>query len=422
MLELGIQKENITILNCYEKDTSNFKNIINNADLLVLPGGNPEMFFSKVVQETEILYEIKHFKGIIIGESAGACLQFKRYFITARNNYYKYFAWYDGFGVLNDPFYIDVHTINNRLYLNSLEKIANFNCHPKKYEFLDNRLAGIYEEILSKLDIKIIHINHLINHTFDLAEIANKKRIPYIVSIHDFYYICPSIHLINENYSYCEFKCKTCKFETILKDWQKYGLKLLENAYLNIVPSDSVIEIYKSVYPDLNNFKLIKHGRDIEKSNIEPELSKNPIKIAIPGHISQHKGSLLIKKIKNLDKDNALELHFMGTAIPNLNKYGINHGRYKRGDFNKVIAEINPSFIAILSTCPETFSHTLTESWKSGIPVIATNIGALKERVNKTGGGWLVDYKNPQKIYDKILSIDETDYLEKVENISKINF
>ena len=118
-------------------------------------------------------------------------------------------------------------------FTSSLEKIANFNCHPKKYEFLDNRLAGIYEEILSKLDIKIIHINHLINHTFDLAEIANKKRIPYIVSIHDFYYICPSIHLINENYSYCEFKCKTCKFETILKDWQKYGFKLLENAYLN---------------------------------------------------------------------------------------------------------------------------------------------------------------------------------------------
>ena len=112
----------------------------------------------------------------------------------------------------------------------------------------------------------------------------------------------------------------------------------------------------------------------------------------------------------------------MGTAIPNLNKYGINHGRYKRGDFNKVIAEINPSFIAILSTCPETFSHTLTEGWKSGIPVIATNLGALKERINKTNGGWLVDYKDPQAIYDKILSIDETDYLEKVESISKIRF
>ena len=124
LLELGLKKENVTILNCYEKDNSGFKQIINNADILLLPGGNPEMFFSKVVHETEILYEIKHFKGIIIGESAGACLHFKRYFITAKNNYYKYFAWYDGFGILNDPFYIDVHSINNRLYLDSLKRIA----------------------------------------------------------------------------------------------------------------------------------------------------------------------------------------------------------------------------------------------------------------------------------------------------------
>ncbi len=58
----------------------------------------------------------------------------------------------------------------------SLEKIANFNYHPKEYEFLDSNLANIYEEILSKLDIKVIHINHLINHTFDLVEIANKKK------------------------------------------------------------------------------------------------------------------------------------------------------------------------------------------------------------------------------------------------------
>ena len=303
-----------------------------------------------------------------------------------------------------------------------LEKIANFNYHPEEYEFLDSKLASIYDEILSKLSIKIIHINHLINHSFDLIEIANKKDIPYLTNIHDFYYICPSIHLIDENYSYCEFVCEGCRYENILKNWQKHCFKLLNNAYLNIVPSISTMELYKSVYPDLTNFKLIEHGRNIKKTNINPTLSKNPIKIAVPGHISQHKGSLLIKKIKELDKNNDLELHFMGTTIPNLNIYGINHGRYKRDDFNKLVSEINPSFIAILSTCPETFSHTLTESWGAGIPVIATNLGALKERVNKTNGGWLVDYSNPQKIHDTILSIDKTDYVEKLQNISKINF
>lgn len=304
----------------------------------------------------------------------------------------------------------------------TLEKIANFNYHAEKHEFLDSKLATIYEEILSKLDIRIIHINHLINHTFDLVELANKKDIPYVLSIHDFYYICPSIHLIDENFNYCEFKCGDCKYENILKKWREYSFKLLKYAYLNIVPSSSVIKTYRLIFSDLNNFKLIEHGRNIKKSDIKPKLTKNPIKIAIPGHISQHKGSLLIKKLKKLDKNNLLEFHFMGTTIPNLNKYGVNHGRYEREDFNKVISEINPSFIAILSTCPETFSHTLTESWMTGIPVIATNLGALKERISKTGGGWLVDYKNPQKIYDTILSIDDETYLKKVENISKIKF
>jgi len=117
LMELGIKEENISILNCYDKENfANFKNIIDDSDILVIAGGNPEMLYSKVVQETELLYNIKHYKGIIIGFSAGADLQLKRYFITAKNNYYKYFAFYDGFGVINDPFYIDVHSINNKLY------------------------------------------------------------------------------------------------------------------------------------------------------------------------------------------------------------------------------------------------------------------------------------------------------------------
>ena len=47
------------------------------------------MLYSKVVQETELLYNIKYYKKLIIGFSAGAELQLKRYFITAKNNYYK---------------------------------------------------------------------------------------------------------------------------------------------------------------------------------------------------------------------------------------------------------------------------------------------------------------------------------------------
>ena len=150
--KLGINEESIVIADCYSDSKEKLKDLINNADILILPGGNPEMFYGKVVQECEILYEIKYFKGIIIGESAGAVLQLKRYFITAKNNYYKYFAFYDGFGVINDPFYLDVHTINNQLYYNKLQTIAN--TYKKTVYGIFDDGALIYNR--SKKEVKIV--------------------------------------------------------------------------------------------------------------------------------------------------------------------------------------------------------------------------------------------------------------------------
>jgi len=125
LIDLGIKKEAITICDCYKHSKEELKKIINNSDILVLPGGNPEMFFSKVVHETELLYNIKYFKGLIIGESAGCELHLKRYFITEKNNYYDYFAFYDGFGIIDDTFYMDVHSMDDLDYSKKLQEIAN---------------------------------------------------------------------------------------------------------------------------------------------------------------------------------------------------------------------------------------------------------------------------------------------------------
>lgn len=149
--KVGIKEKNIIIGNCYSDTKEYLKDIIRESDVLLLPGGNPEMFFDKILHDTELLYDIKYYKGMIIGESAGTELQLKRYFITAKNNFYKYFAFYDGIGVLDDPFYIDVHTINNNSYLNKLAKVAK---EKKKdvYAIYDDG-ALIYNRKTDKLEI-----------------------------------------------------------------------------------------------------------------------------------------------------------------------------------------------------------------------------------------------------------------------------
>ena len=295
--------------------------------------------------------------------------------------------------------------------------------------FSNDELAIVYDEILTELGIDLVHINHLINHSFDLINIITKKSIPFLVNLHDFYYICPSIHLVDSDCQYCNFNCQNCSGishksditnEKILERWHSECRNLLEKSSINIAPTQSVIDVYQTVYPKLNNFNLIEHGVIVDSSMYNPKLTSKPIKILVPGHVSPHKGSLLIKQLKELDKTNNLELHFMGTTIPNLNSYGKNHGKYERSDFNRIVSEIKPSFSLILSTCPETYSYTLTESWMAGVPVIASNLGALKERITATGGGWLVDYTNINDIYNLIININQSDYENKLSSISKI--
>ena len=58
-----------------------------------------------------------------------------------------------------------------------------------------------------------------------------------------------------------------------------------------------------------------------------------------------------------------------------------------------------PHLVGLLSIWPETFSHTLTEAWAAGIPVLASGLGALGERVRAHGGGWVLDNLDPTTVW-----------------------
>ena len=308
-------------------------------------------------------------------------------------------------------------------------------------KFYSEEFKYIYFKVLVGLNIDIVHIQHLLRHTRDILNIIKVLGIPTILSFHDFYYICPSINLLNHNNQYCELKCtaqtKQCKYPVqifdelpLLKDfvdiWRKEGSILIENCSAFTAPTKSAMDIYISIYPELKNkdYKVIEHGRDIEKTSPKFELPSEdkPIKILIPGIIKNHKGHDFIKELKEIDQENRIEFHFMGIIYDDLKELGIYHGKYERENFCKIVNEIKPSFIGIFSICPETYCHTLTEAWSCGIPVLVTKMGALEERVIKNGGGWFLEHNYPLKAYNKIIQISSLveDYLKVAEGISNI--
>jgi peptidase E len=116
---LGIY--DIKHVNCYKDSFSDIMKCINESGLIILMGGNPHMLKQKLNSYRKA---IKNFKGLIIGESAGALIFFDNYFITKQNSFIKKFEELEGFDNFKLDFLIDVHSKWDEDYIKKIKSLA----------------------------------------------------------------------------------------------------------------------------------------------------------------------------------------------------------------------------------------------------------------------------------------------------------
>ena len=303
--------------------------------------------------------------------------------------------------------------------------------------FYEEEHRTIYFSIITSLNIDLVHIRHLFKHSLDLPEICTSLRIPYIISLHDFYFVSPSINLLNKEGKFYEgtlpvpWMCPSPLLTDIPNNqktqdhWTEKMSKVLENAAMIITTSESTKNTYCNFHPVLEGkvFSVIEHGRDFNVTNLSiPRLpSKNTqIRFLFLGNLTEHKGSKLIRNIIDKDINSRFEFHFAGTIDQHLEGRGVFHGSYSREDVPKMVAKIQPHFGLVVSICPETFSHTLTEFWSCGIPVIGSNLGAVYDRINRHGGGWAIDVGNPESFFTLMNKISDSDYQKKLNEVHNL--
>jgi GT2 family glycosyltransferase/glycosyltransferase involved in cell wall biosynthesis len=289
-----------------------------------------------------------------------------------------------------------------------------------------------YEAAVSTLllayDISLLHVRHLIGHSLFLPRIASRLNIPVVMSFHDFYMVCPTVNLLDENGRYCHGVCTpgfgSCA--TSVQFLQEY--EPLKHNYIYkwhdrvrttfpycdtfVTTSGYVRDLFYGIYPELreHDFRVIEHGREIGSplSLAVPPSAGEPLRILILGNILQrHKGYEILQALKALDKSNQIEFHFLGAAPADAAKYGIVHGRYQRSELAERVAAIRPNVVGIFSIWAETYCHTLSEAWQLGIPVLGSHLGAIGERIAQYGGGWAVDCGQPAGILQLIHRLRE---------------
>ncbi len=185
--------------------------------------------------------------------------------------------------------------------------------------------------------------------------------------------------------------------------WEALGRRWREAVVTHgvhvVAPSQSVVGMLGRLDPEwpTSQIEIIPHGlpRLPGPSAVLPrDREDGRLRLVIPGRIQQGKGQRLL-----LDALPELTRHARICLLGAGKDGEVFFGRpdvdviiqYRREDLAEILAGMGPHVAALLSVVPETFSYTLSEMQQLRIPVIATRVGSLAERVDDGDTGWLIE-------------------------------
>lgn len=281
-------------------------------------------------------------------------------------------------------------------------KYPGININMTWVNYYNSEYKRFFSKIIDNYKISFVHIHHMIGHFFDIGDVLKEKNIKYMVTLHDFYAICPLINKLYKEKEYCgkkptESQCNEClncvfKVNMDIKTWRHNWDLLLDGAEKVVVPSEATLNEIKCFY-DKKNMMVIEHGVDIVKENSSLVLNEKNNDIAFLGAIGYHKGSAILEEFIKYNRVKNSRIHLFGiinSQYLSNSKHFINHGRYQREDLKELLTKNNIKLICLFSIWPETYSYTMSEAISCGIPVVAFDFGAIAERIKKYNLGWVI--------------------------------
>jgi GT2 family glycosyltransferase/glycosyltransferase involved in cell wall biosynthesis len=243
--------------------------------------------------------------------------------------------------------------------------------------------------LIRSLGISRVHFHHIHGLPREALELPRALEVPYDVTLHDQFPICPQYHLADESGRYCgepdTAGCNACiakrpsQWGLDILAWRHLFHDLLHKAQRVIVPSSDLGARMLRYFPDVATVHM-PHPEGYEPT---PALHK----VVLLGSIAPIKG---LKALEACVKDAAarglpLHFHVIGhVALPLATWPSVPltvGGSFPDGKLGELIALERPDAFLFLSQVPETYSYTLTAAMQTGLPVIATLVGALPERL-----------------------------------------
>ncbi|CUB02762.1 Glycosyltransferase, GT2 family [Marinomonas fungiae] len=284
--------------------------------------------------------------------------------------------------------------------------------------------------VLQQLPIRNMHFHHLLGLPDWIMDLPRSGGYPWLVSLHDYYYLCQSISLTNEKdlfIGHLEAQNNS--------QWSNRFKAFIEGADLCIAPSNACLAFYQETFPKAHLSTVYheqgKHllNRAFSASPIQYPLER-PLKVIIIGALSKIKGADLLEKValqcakQNVD----VEFELIGYSYRDLaskpkSKLTVS-GQYDDETLVALLKEKHANNEADLvwftALWPETYSYTLSSAIEAGLPVVVPNIGAFSERVYGRENSWIVPWDMPAEsftaLFKQLSTSSDLTELEFVES------
>lgn len=275
---------------------------------------------------------------------------------------------------------------------------------------------------LKQFQPDIIHIHnwHFASGPLIMRSIS-KKKIPFIITLHNYRLLCPSAiflcngkifrNSISSNFPWTAIKNKVYRNSYIQTFWLAFivwfhkKIDTWDRANRYIVLTEFARKIYISSHININNNKFIIK-QNFSKKSISNFEYKNKIgEFLFIGRLSQEKGiDCLIQAFKgtnyiiNIGGDGPLKEKIIDASklFPNIKYLG-------KLNETQVIKYLNEMEALILpSVCYEGMPMTITEAFSVGVPVIASNLGAMSSMIKDEHNGLLFEPGNSDSLIQKL--------------------
>lgn len=246
--------------------------------------------------------------------------------------------------------------------------------------------------------------------------------------LHDYFAACPSWTLIDDTGRYCNLpspeRCRQCLARNAvpflsfyqcesITEWRASWRRLLVECDEIVAFSRASAEILARAHPDIRPERIEIRPHRVDYLSVsaraKPVLTL-PVVIGILGHISAHKGAVVLREVIQEVRDSGAPIRFkVFGSVDNLapSEFLDVIGPYKTEQLPALIEAHGVGICLLPSICPETFSYVTSEIIHLGMPLAVFDLGAPAERARAYDLGRVLTSMEPSEIVRQLLEFGE---------------